>query len=799
MKIRTKLQIGVLMAAVIVMIVGFILYYERLQDEEITNRSKIYEKLVKDVFEMNILVYDSLQPRVEIKERVNTQWQSKYNSLSNLLPMIKPKDTSGQELLVAVIENINTINTLFHEINKLKDDRKNLVKNEIAISLETEANLITQVVGRSQTVVSLASQLYDLNHKDLQAVHHKAHLLIIASIVFLTLFMIMAAYFVNQGISRPIVEISKGMQIIGAGNLDYKLGVIDASEIGEIAALLNTMALQLKETTVSRDMLAAEVKEREKVEKELQKSSGRFIRLSQATTEAIVISEKGIIIDTNEQMGAIFGYKTEEMTGMAAAAFVIPEERQRIKNIMSTGYEQRYETTGLRKDGATIDLSIHGKTLVCEGSHMRITSIRDITDYKAKEKALIQEKLEWKKTFDSIPDLIMILDGNHKIMKMNETMANRLKITPEEAIGQTCCEVVHATDKPLENCPHKQLLEDGLEHTIETYEGRLSGYFMVTTSPLYTPDGTLYGSVHIARDISHIKHIQNELFEENEKNKAITIELEILNKNLEEIVKDKVEEIRHNEQLLIQQSKMAAMGEMIGAIAHQWRQPLNSLSLVVQDLKDAHQYGEIDADYIDNTINITMNQVDFMSKTIDLFRNFFKPSKEKETFDLIEVSADVFSLLSSQFRTNSIAYRITCHIHNLTFRDHSEVIPCDGTVVTTYRNHLAHVLLNIISNAKDAIIERREKGLLTDEGIVAVDCYKEGGTLKVEISDNGGGIPEDVIDKIFEPYFMTKADKGTGIGLYMSKIIVEDNLGGKIYAKNTENGSVFTIELNSSQ
>ncbi|MBF0555329.1 MAG: PAS domain S-box protein, partial [Nitrospirae bacterium] len=252
------------------------------------------------------------------------------------------------------------------------------------------------------------------------------------------------------------------------------------------------------------------------------------------------------------------------------------------------------------------------------------------------------------------------------------------------------------------------------------------------------------------------------------------------------------------EKLLIQQSKMAAMGDMMAAIAHQWKQPLNSLSLLLQDIRDAYQFGELDEAYIDTAVEKSMHEVHFMAKTIEDFRNFFKPAMEKETFDLIEVAADVLSMLSNQLKTNSISYSITCHTHNRTFRSFAEVMPCDATLITTYKNQLAHVILNIINNARDAIILRRRSGLLgvTDEGTISVDCYKEGETLKLSISDNGGGIPEEIMGKIFEPYFTTKPqDVGTGIGLYMSKIIVEDKLGGRIYVRNIEGGAAFTLEL----
>ncbi|MBF0342970.1 MAG: PAS domain S-box protein [Nitrospirae bacterium] len=635
----------------------------------------------------------------------------------------------------------------------------------------------------------------------------------------------------------------------------------------------------------------------------------------------VTITTYGKIGDVNTATETVTGYSRYELIGTDFSDYFTEPDTARIgyQAVFEYGRVQDYELFIRHRNGHITPVLYNASVYKDEtGKVIGIfAAARDITKLKLKEQSLIQAKNDWEMTFNTIPDLLMILDSNHKIMKINETMAKKLNINPEEAIGKICHEVVHSTDKPLDICSNQNLIEEGIEHTIEIYEERLNGYFMVTKTPLRNPDGTPYGLIHLARDVSHMKYIQNQLFTENEKTKAIlmaigdgvtiqdtsyriayqnqvvkdifgdrigeycyrvyenndqvcdgcpvrevfkdgdihrsirrvvkhdgntayfsviaspirdasgsiasaieiarditdekmaeealkaseeelqlkTYTLRRLNENLESLVKNKVEEIRRKEQLLIQQSKMAAMGEMIGAIAHQWRQPLNGLGLMIQDLKDAYEFGELDANYIDDTVTNAMKQIEFMSKTIDEFRNFFKPSKKKETFDLLEISSEVFSMLSSQFKTNSISYSLTCHIHNKTYRDCSMIMPCNDTLITTYKNQLAHVMLNLITNAKDAIIERRENGLLTTAGMIAVDCFKDDRTLRVEISDNGGGIPEDVIDKMFELYFTTKADKGTGIGLYMSKIIIEESLGGKLYAKTTGEGSIFTIEF----
>ncbi|MCG6551162.1 MAG: ATP-binding protein [Candidatus Magnetominusculus sp. LBB02] len=292
--------------------------------------------------------------------------------------------------------------------------------------------------------------------------------------------------------------------------------------------------------------------------------------------------------------------------------------------------------------------------------------------------------------------------------------------------------------------------------------------------------------------------LENKVIERTAELQKVNARINKLNQTLEQRVVEETNRRMLQEHMLLQQSKMAAMGEMIAAIAHQWKQPLNALGLIVQNMQDAYQHGELDNAYFDSAVKETMSQVMFMSETVDDFSNFLKPSMEKERFDLIAITSEVLKFLEPQLSKNLISYSINCKTHNKTFRSIAEIIPCDATLITTNKSHLAHIVLNILNNAKEAIIARKLSGLLDAKaaGTIDIDVYKEGETLKLTISDNGGGIAEQLIDKIFDPYFTTKSkDHGTGIGLYISKVIMEDKLGGKIYVRNIQDGAEFTIEL----
>lgn len=264
-------------------------------------------------------------------------------------------------------------------------------------------------------------------------------------------------------------------------------------------------------------------------------------------------------------------------------------------------------------------------------------------------------------------------------------------------------------------------------------------------------------------------------------------ELAQMKKSLEEHKKDlqaqvlqEVEKRREQEKMLIQQSKNAALGEMIGAIAHQWRQPLNIIALTTQNFEDRFFDQEVDEDYLTKYTSNIMSITKHLSSTIDDFRNFFQPNKPKEVFNIFEAVEKSFSLLDAQLKSHHIEYSLRgC---NCTFEG--------------YKNEFKQVILNLLNNAKDAIHEMQEKHS-GYQGKIEVNVLEEAEYCTISLQDNGCGVPESIRDRIFEPYFTTKEQgKGTGIGLYMSKAIIEDNMNGKIYADSASTkGSRFVIKL----
>jgi len=238
------------------------------------------------------------------------------------------------------------------------------------------------------------------------------------------------------------------------------------------------------------------------------------------------------------------------------------------------------------------------------------------------------------------------------------------------------------------------------------------------------------------------------------------------------------------EQQLRQAQKMAAMGEMLGAIAHQWRQPLNTLSTYIASLPSAQYNHLINKNFIDTLVAGADAQIQFMSKTIDDFRHFFRPSKNREAFDVARAVDNAIKLLEPTLRQHAIRLALDIDEAGRPF------------VVQGFPSEFVHVVVNIIANARDAIVERRTCEAMAEPGEIRVAIQGTKEAILVRVCDNGGGIPAHLLGKIFTPYFTTKGTTtGTGIGLYMAKMIVEKEMCGALLVDNLNPGAQMTIRL----
>jgi PAS domain S-box-containing protein len=387
---------------------------------------------------------------------------------------------------------------------------------------------------------------------------------------------------------------------------------------------------------------------------------------------------------------------------------------------------------------------------------------------KSKE-SIGRRKKELETIYETIDEGLYITDENGVIIEVNEAASKMLGYSKEELLGSDAHKLFHDAGKQNRECEvlHNSSSEEGLKFN-EKFRCKDGSEIIVRVH------SKSYSSESNSRIIVSFDDITDEI----EEKEVMAHFNELLERQVQaeiKSVKKLQEEKEQQNALLIQQSKMAEMGNMIGAIAHQWKQPLNAISLTATIIEDYYIDGELSLQDLEKHLKVINQQVHFMSRTIDDFRSFFKPNKETEKFSIKDAVEKVISLLSSQIKNHGIEISV----------DGDSNIYIDG-----HKNEFKQVVLNIINNAKDAIEER---GVSNKEIIISIKEKENSAVLKIE--DSAGGIPEHLLpEEIFKSFVSTKGDNGTGIGLSLAKDILK-KIGGSIKAYNKKDGAVFEITV----
>jgi len=279
------------------------------------------------------------------------------------------------------------------------------------------------------------------------------------------------------------------------------------------------------------------------------------------------------------------------------------------------------------------------------------------------------------------------------------------------------------------------------------------------------------------KEISTIAKVANQMFI----NMAEHVEkLKSFNHKLENRVKEEISKQQNQELMMIHQSRQAAMGEMLESIAHQWRQPLNIIGLATANLETEYELGLMNEKNFHEKMNIVSLNINYMSDTIDDFRNFLNPNTEMNYFNVQKSINDVLAILNAQLKN----YMINCSVE------------VDSDIqIYGVTNEFKQVILILLNNSKDAIKIQMDKNNIT-KGSINILLKSQNNNAIIALSDNGMGIKTDIIESIFNPYYSTKSNlNGTGIGLYVAKNIIESRMNGKISVENTKTGCCFSMSL----
>lgn len=306
-------------------------------------------------------------------------------------------------------------------------------------------------------------------------------------------------------------------------------------------------------------------------------------------------------------------------------------------------------------------------------------------------------------------------------------------------------------------------------HDLIIFSGMLLSVLLITL-------GLYMRRIQSVEHAQYVTELEKEVYLRTHALEQAKNELEKINETLESRVAEEIKKFEAQSAVMIQQSKMASMGEMINAIAHQWKQPLNSISLNTQNIPETLEYGKNPNESIDKICNSILKSVSFMNETINDFRDFFKPSQQQISFRACDAIREIHALIEPRMKSQMVEFKLHERSHFI----------CFGFV-----NEFKQVILNILNNAQDVFEEKKINNGRIDVYFDQTDKYGI-----ITIQDNGGGIPSDLLpSKLFDPYVSTKGNKGTGIGLQLAKTIIEDKMNGRIRARNTENGAEFIIEL----
>lgn len=410
--------------------------------------------------------------------------------------------------------------------------------------------------------------------------------------------------------------------------------------------------------------------------------------------------------------------------------------------------------------GCSYDIALlHGFFVLLEWTILRIIIKNNILNF---EKIHEYKGKLLKKSLDVINQNLIASKTDLKgiITEVSDKFCEISKYSREELIGKSH-NIVRHPDMP------EELYKD-IWNTIKskkTWHGEIKNldkngdaYWVDTTIiPDFDSDDNHVGYTSIRHDITNNKKI------------------EVLNTQLI----DEMTENKKKELLLIEQNKMAALGEMIGNIAHQWKQPLNTISIIVSGLKLEKIMGTLKLEELEKPFDDILDSINYSSNTINTFKNFVKEKKEKKEMIVQDRIEQSLKIVGPVLEYNDIKLKL-------------ELNKDKPISFVSVSGELDEVIINILNNAKDAIIENK----IVDSWI-KIEVTKNDSKCIVSIEDNAGGIPDHIIDSIFDQYYTTKENSnGTGIGLYMSRRIITETLNGDLYVKNSENGAKFFIEFN---
>jgi PAS domain S-box-containing protein len=434
-----------------------------------------------------------------------------------------------------------------------------------------------------------------------------------------------------------------------------------------------------------------------------------------------------------------------------------------------------------------IELSILATILavtfsLCFGLARKILAInsalqQEIIEKKGAEELISRAKQEWERTFDAVPDPIVLLDQDHRIVRLNKAMASLAGKPVEQCVGLHCFQLMHGADGPPSYCPHSLLIRDQREHKTVQFLNRFDSFFEISVSPLFNQQGDLFGSVHIARDITDQKQAEKALQKANEElEQKVEQRTIVLKRFIDELQYEISSRIKAEEALfqtqhqLLHAEKLSAIGKLSASIAHEFNNPLFAIINILIGV----QQNETLSPPNERMVELAIQECDRMKMLIQNLGDFNRPSSGVlVATDIHQTIDNMLLLCKKEFNDRQIKVE----------KQFAPYLPA----ILVVKDQICQVLLNLLTNARDACKNGgsiRVKTELLEKGIA------------ISVEDSGCGIDPEHLAKIFKPFFTTKQElSGTGLGLAVSLGIIEKHGGTIAVDSALERGSVFTVTL----
>jgi two-component system cell cycle sensor histidine kinase/response regulator CckA len=540
---------------------------------------------------------------------------------------------------------------------------------------------------------------------------------------------------------HPLSEV-----IILTGNATLD-SAIEAANSGAFSYLVKPYEIEQLILNIQRAI------EKKRAEIALQKSEERFRKIFEEGPLGMAITDSNNrFVKVNEMLCRMLEYSQEELAALKSTdiyhAGDLENKSRNMRQLIESEIPfYKTEKRCTKKSGELFWVNKTASVIIDPESDTSyfLEMFEDITKRKAAEEAILSAKEEWERTFDAIIDPIMIVDTDHRIVKANKAMVNKLGVKPDDTKRMVCHEIMHGTTEPPLFCPHAQMLADGRPHSVEMDVGRLGGDFLIVVSPLYGTDGKLEGSIHFSRDITERKSLEKQL--------------------------------QHSQ-------KMEAIGTLAGGIAHDFNNILTAITGFATLLKMHMDKDEQLTSYVEEILTGS-------DRAARLTRSLLTFSRKQEIklklTNLNEVISGVEKMLRRLIRED-----ITL----------STRLASEELVVMADAGQIEQVLINLAANARDAI---NENGMITirsklvelgQEFRMAHGYGKPGSYALLTFTDSGMGMDEKTRQRIFEPYFTTKeVDKGTGLGLSVAYGIIKQHNGFITCYSEPGRGTTFRVYL----